>query len=59
MPEPSQHHRAAASSARKRLTARLLRDLRNCRPLTESQRAELIAAAAAIPVCPDYAGGAK
>ena len=55
-----QQLRAADESARKRKTARLERDLNNCRPLTESQRGRLIAAAAAIPVTEGYVhGGAR
>lgn len=51
MPQSHEQQRdAAAKSARLRITRRLSRDLRSARPLTQAQRAELIAAAAAIPV---------
>jgi hypothetical protein len=50
MSQHLQQHDAAASSARSRRTARLLRELHSCRPLTESQRDALVSAAAAIPV---------
>lgn len=57
MPE-IQQHRAAASSARARVTRRLTRDLRSARPLTETQRAAVIAAAASIPtITADKAAG--
>lgn len=52
MPESFQQ-RAADASARKRKTARLVRDLSTTRPLLSEQRAEVIAAAAAIPVVGD------
>lgn len=55
MPE-SQQQRAAESSARIRVSRRLLRELRNTRPLTAEQRAEVIAAAASIKVTTGYAG---
>ena len=46
----SQQYAAAQSSARKRRTARLVRQLNQTRPLTMQQRAEVLAAAADIPV---------
>jgi len=53
MPEHAptlQQHRAAASSARRRRTDKLLRELRTTRPLTPAQREELARAVASIPV---------
>lgn len=50
MPEQSQQIAAAASSARVRVTARLLRELLTCRPLTAEQRDQLVRAAAGIQV---------
>ena len=41
---------AAASSARRRRTDKLLHELRTTRPLTPEQREELAAAVASIPV---------
>ncbi len=46
----SQQHLAAASSARARRTDRIIRLLADSRPLTSSQRAAIIAAAADIQV---------
>lgn len=51
MPEQVlQQHHAAASSARRRRTDKLLRELRDTRPLTAQQREELARAVASIPV---------
>lgn len=50
MPEKVQQHHAAAQSARVRTTRRLVRELGATKPLTEAQRAEIIAAARNIPV---------
>jgi hypothetical protein len=51
MPEPTpQQMQAAASSARRRRTDKLLRELRTTRPLTLEQREELARAVACIPV---------
>lgn len=47
-----QQHQAAAASARSRITARLVRELSACRPLTADQRAALIEAAECIEVVP-------
>ena len=62
MPETHvvQQHRAAKKSAQVRHYRRLLRELRNANPLTEAQRSDLIAAAAAIPTGDPYpsTGGA-
>ena len=59
MPETSQHQRAAESYARVRVTRGLLRRLRNSRPLTAEQRAEVIAAAASIEIVSGYSAGAR
>lgn len=56
-----QQHRAAASSARKRSTRRLLRELGNAPALTAEQRAQIITAAAQMRLvddAPDLNGGA-
>jgi hypothetical protein len=52
MPEqiPHQQLQAAESSARRRRTDKLLRELRGTRPLTPQQREELARAVASIPV---------
>ena len=49
-----QQNRAWEASARSRFTRKMKRQLSESRPLTESQRTELIAAAAAIPVTEGY-----
>jgi hypothetical protein len=57
MPETPQKI-AAAVSARNRLTARLLSDLRKARPLLAEQRESIIAAASAIPTVDGTPGSA-
>lgn len=45
----SRYHEAAAKSAQVRSTRKLIRELSAVKPLTPTQRAEIIAAAASIP----------
>lgn len=55
---PEYHRRAAAKSLQVRRTKKLIRELSAVPSLTSSQRAEVIAAAASIPV-DESAGGAS
>jgi hypothetical protein len=58
----SQHHAAAASSARHKITRSIVERLESLpRPLTAEQRNRIIAAAVAIPTTEDYpsTGGAR